>query len=118
MHFEPDSILRDLRERLRRIVFHWPRYPEVFVMIIGDFNICELQEGRFSVRNPTFTEGDAGKTALFRPFFSHLLLKLRNQTLQGRIPLLMVRDASYPELAERSSTCPWPRHVVFTATLM
>ena len=39
VHFEPDLILRDLRGRLRRIVFHWPRYPEGFRMIIGDFNI-------------------------------------------------------------------------------
>ena len=35
VHFEPDLILRDLRERLRRIAFHWPRYPEGFGMIIG-----------------------------------------------------------------------------------
>ena len=33
-------------------------------MLIGDFNSCELEEGRFSVRNQTFTEGDTGKTAL------------------------------------------------------
>ena len=42
-------------------------------MIIENFNICEPEEGRCSVRNQTFTEGDAGKTALFRTFFPHPL---------------------------------------------
>ena len=42
-------------------------------MIIGDFNICEPEEERFSVRNQPFAEGDAEKTALFRTFFSHAL---------------------------------------------
>ena len=61
VHFEPDLILRDLPERLRRVSPHWPRYPEAFGVIIGDFHICEPEEGRFSVGNQTFTEGDAGK---------------------------------------------------------
>ena len=42
--------------------------PKPFV-IIGDFNICELEEGRFNVRNQTFTEGDAGNTRLFQSYF-------------------------------------------------
>ena len=67
---ETDQVLRDLRER----PLHWPRYSEAFGAIIGDFNICEPEEGRFSVRNQTFTEGDTGKTALFRSFlFPHAL---------------------------------------------
>ena len=41
VHFEPDLVLRDLRQRLRRISLHWPRYPEAFGVIIGDFNVCE-----------------------------------------------------------------------------
>ena len=69
VHFEPDLTLRNLRERLRRIAFHWPRCPEGLGVIIRDFKICEPEEGRFSVRNQTFTEGDAGKTALFRTVF-------------------------------------------------
>ena len=69
VHFEPHFILRDLRERLRRIVFHWPRCPEGFGMIIGDFNIFDPEEGRFSLGNRTVTEGNAGKTALLRAFF-------------------------------------------------
>ena len=40
IHFEPDLILRNLRERLRRISLNWPRYAEDGV-IIGDFNICD-----------------------------------------------------------------------------
>ena len=73
VHFEPDLVLRDPRERLHRISLHWPRYPEALGEIIGDFNICEPEEGRFNVRNQTFTEGDTGKTALFRSFFPHAL---------------------------------------------
>ena len=73
VHFEPDLNLRNLRERLRRLVLHWPRYREGFGMIIGDFNMCEPEEGRFSVRNKSFTEGDAGKTALFRANFPQVL---------------------------------------------
>ena len=68
VHFELDLVLRDLRERRRRISDHWPRYPEAFV-IIGDLNICEFEEGSFKVRNQTFTEGDAVKTGLFRSYF-------------------------------------------------
>ena len=78
VHFEPDLALRDLRERLHRISLHWPRYPEALGVIIGEFNICEPEEGRFNVRNQTFAEGDAWKTALSDPFF-RMLLKLRNQ---------------------------------------
>ena len=35
VHFEPDFFLRNLRERLRRISLHWPRYLEGFGLIIG-----------------------------------------------------------------------------------
>ena len=118
VHFEPDLTLRNLRERLRRITFHWPRYREGVGMIIGDFNNCECEKGRFNVRNQTFTEGDAGKMAFSSARFSHTLLKLRNQTLQGRILLQTVRYALYPELTERSLMCPWLKRGTFTATLM
>ena len=69
VHFEPDLVLRDPRERLHRISILWPRYPESLGVIIGDFNVCEPEEGKFNVRNQTFTEGDTGKTALFRSCF-------------------------------------------------
>ena len=62
-HFEPDLVLRDLRERLRRISPHWHRYPEASGM-------CEPDEGRLNVRNQTFTEGGTVKTAIFPFFFS------------------------------------------------
>ena len=67
VHFEPDLVLGDLRARLRHISLHWPRFPETFGVIIGDLKLCEPEEGRFHVRYQTFTtEGDTGKTALFR----------------------------------------------------
>ena len=108
-HFEPDLILRNLRERLRRIAFHWPRYPEGFGMIIVDFN--SSGSGTKPSQKVMQENGSV-------PHLSHMLLKLRNQTLQGRIPPPMVRYAPYPELTERSSMCPWLRHVISTATLM
>ena len=73
VHFEPDMTLRGLRERLRFITPHWPLYPGALGVVIGDFGICELEEGRFNVWNQTFTEGDAGKTALFWSFVPHVL---------------------------------------------
>ena len=57
--------LRNLRERLRRIAIHRPRHPEGFGIIIGDFNICEPEGGRFNVMNHNFSEGDAGRNAKF-----------------------------------------------------
>ena len=64
VHFEPDLTLRSLRERLRLIFPHWPCNPGAFGVMAGDFNICELEQGRFNVWNQTFTDGDAGKTAV------------------------------------------------------
>ena len=60
-----------LRERLRLIIPHWPQYPKAISMIIGDFNICGPEEGRYNVWNQTFTEGDMGKAALFHSLFLH-----------------------------------------------
>ena len=70
MHFEP-FLCSSLRERLRRLSTHWPQYPEGFGIILGDFNICEPEEGRLNVTNQTFTDGDAGRTAPFRTFFPY-----------------------------------------------
>ena len=40
---------------------------------MGDFNICEPEEGRFNVWNETFTDGDTGKAASFHSLFPHVL---------------------------------------------
>ena len=55
VHFEPELTLRQLRERLRLISPHCPSYPNAVDIILGDFNICEPEEGRFNVWNQTFT---------------------------------------------------------------
>ena len=65
--------VRRLRERLRLLTLHWPSYPNAVGIILGDFNICEPEEGRFNVWNQTFTDGDTGKAALFHSFFPHVL---------------------------------------------
>ena len=51
VHFEPHLVMRYLRERLRRVSLHWPRNPEA-LGVIGDFNICEPEEGRFNGQEP------------------------------------------------------------------
>ena len=69
VHFEPELTLRQLRGRLRLIHPHWPAYPNGVGIILGDFNICDPEEGRFNVWNQTFTDG----TAVFHSFFPHVL---------------------------------------------
>ena len=72
VHFEPDPTLKSLREQLRLVTPHWPCCPGALGVTAGDFNICDPEEGRFNVWNQTLTNGDAGKTALFRSFFPHV----------------------------------------------
>ena len=70
VHFEQELTLRRLRERLRLITPHWPSCPNAVGIILGDFNFCVLEEGRFNVWNQTVTDGDPGKTAIFHSFSS------------------------------------------------
>ena len=48
------------------IFTHWPTYPDGLGVVIGNFNICEPEEGRFNVTNHTFSDGDPGRSATFR----------------------------------------------------
>ena len=73
VHFEPELTLRQLRGRLGLLHPHWPAYPNGVGIILGDLNICDPEEGRFNVWNQTFTDGDAGKTAVFHSFFPYVL---------------------------------------------
>ena len=70
VHFEPDLTLRSSRERLRLITPLWPQYPDAIGMIMGDFNICEPEEGRFNVWNQTFTDGDMEESCSVSFFIS------------------------------------------------
>ena len=71
VHLELELTLRQLRERLSLINPHCPSYPNAVGIILGDFNICEPEEGRFNVWNQAFIDGDPRKTALFHSFFPH-----------------------------------------------
>ena len=73
VHFEPELTLTQLRGRLRLIHPHWPAYPSGVGIILGEFNICDPEEGRFDVWNQSFTDGDPGKTAVFHSFFPYVL---------------------------------------------
>ena len=69
VHFELYLTLRQLRGRLGLIYPHWPAYPNGVGVIVGDFNICDPEEGRFNVWNQTFTDGDPGQIAVFHSLF-------------------------------------------------
>ena len=73
VHFEPELTIRQLRGRLGIIHPHRPAYSNGVWVILGDFNICDPEEGRFNVVNQSFTEGDPGKTAVFHSFFPYVL---------------------------------------------
>ena len=101
VHFEPVLTLRSLRERLRLITKHWPCYLGAFGVIIGDVNVCEPEDGRFSVWNQTFTDGDAVKTVLFRSFFLHVPeiaqpdFTRKDTTANGTIRILSRTDRAF-----------------------
>ena len=64
------TCLSAIRGRLRLIHPHWHAYPTGVGIVLGDFNICDPDEGRFHAWNQTFTDGDQGKTAGFHCFLS------------------------------------------------
>ena len=86
-------------------------------VMAGDFNICEPEQGRFNVWNQTFTDGDAGKTAVFLFFFSHVFeiaqpdFTRKDVTVNGVI-------RTCPELTGYLLIFLWLRHVIFSAILM
>ena len=103
VHFEPDLTLTHLGGRLRLIHPHWPSNPNGVVIILGDFNICDPEEGRFHVWNQTFTDGDARKTAVFHLFFPHFLeVAQPDYTRRESSALGIIRTLSriYPPMAE------------------
>ena len=85
VHFEPELTLRQLRDRLHLVNPHWPSYPNAVGIILGDFNNCDPEAGRFYVWNQTFTDGDPRKAAIFHSFF-HTSLRLLNLITQGGTP--------------------------------
>ena len=85
VRFEPELILRQLRGRLRLIHPHWPAYPNAVGIILGGFNVCDPEEGRFNVWKKTCTDGDPRKIAVFHSFF-HLSLKLLNLITREKTP--------------------------------
>ena len=58
-HFQPEGTLPEIRRRLRAEAASWPAYPDFVGCLLGDFNICDRDEGRLNSRNPTLSNGDA-----------------------------------------------------------
>ena len=106
--------MRHLRERLRLITPHWPSYP----IILGDFHICEPEEGRSNVWNQTFTDGDAGKTAMFSFLFFQMFSRLLNLVTQGGTPRPLRSYAFCQGLIASLLTSLWLRREMFTPTPM
>ena len=85
---------------------------------MGDFNICDPEEGRFNVWNQPFTDGDPGKTAVFHSFFPHVLevaqsdYTRRDSTALGAIRTLSRIDRIF------ISIYPWLNYEIPIATLM
>ena len=95
VHFEPELTLRQLRGILHLIHPHWPAYPNGVGILLGDFNICDPEEGRLNVWNQSFTDGDPGKTAVFHLFFSHVLeIALPDYTRRDSSALGSIRTLS------------------------
>ena len=86
VHFEPELTLRQLRERLRLITPHWLSCPNAVGIFLGDFNICDPEEGRFNVWNtrhsPMVTRE---RLPCSTPFF-HTSLRFLNLTTRGGSP--------------------------------
>ena len=84
VHLELELFLRSLRERLRLITPHWPQYPNAIGIVMGDFNICQPEEGSmFGIRlSPTVTRE---RLPYFIPYFL-VFLKLLDLTTLGEIP--------------------------------
>ena len=69
VHFEPDLLVRDLRERLRLISNQRPRSPEAFGVLIGDLNLCDPEEGKFNINKPSLCWGRCGQDGTFLILF-------------------------------------------------
>ena len=117
VHLEPELNLRQLRGRLGLIHPHWPAYPSGVGVILGDFNICDPEEGRFNVWNQTFTHGDPGKTAVFHSFF-HTSLRLPNLTTQEETLQPLATYALFQGSIGYLSIYSYLKHVISIAPLM
>ena len=116
VHFEPEPTLRQLRGRL--VLFtHTGLHIPVVWFFLGDFNICDLEEGRFNVWNQTFTDGDPGKTAVFHSFFPYVLeVAQSDYTRRDATALGVIRTLS--RIDRILSIYLWLRHVISIALLM
>ena len=92
--------------------------PRAFGVVVGDFNICEPEGGRFNVTNQTFTEGDAGKTALFRTFSPYALeiaqpeFTRKDAAADGAIRTLSRIDRAFINVpTAEARDCHWYSHV-------
>ena len=118
VHFEPDLTLWGAFVNDYALFFHIGLVTlEHLVLWLENVNICEPEQGRFNVLNQTFMDGDAGKTAVFSCFFSHVFeiaqldFTRKDVTVNGVI-------RTCPELTGYLLIFLWLRHVIFIGILM
>ena len=87
--------------------------------LLGDFNICDPEEGRFNVWNQSFTNGEPTKTAVFHSFFFPHVLEVarsdytrRDSTALGVTRTLSRIDRIFINLLSWMS-----KHAVFCSPL-
>ena len=112
VHFEPVLTLRQLRDTFRFSHRHWLAYPNGVGITLGDFNICDPEEGRFNVWNQTFTDGDPRKTAV------HVLeIAPPDHTRRDATALGIIRTLSRIDRIFLSIYL-WRKHEIFIVSLM
>ena len=72
VHSEPELTLRQLRGRLHLIHPHWLSFPKGVDILLGDFNICDPEEGRFHVWKPDIHRWRPEKDCNVSFFFPHV----------------------------------------------
>ena len=109
VHFKPEFTLRQLRDRLHFIHPHWPSYLNGVVIILGDFNICDPEEGH----SPMAIRGRL--LCSTRSF--HMSLRLVNLITRGGTPQFWGSYAFCQGLIVFLSIWLWPKHLIFTVPL-
>ena len=81
-------------------------------LFLGDFNICDPEEGRFNVWNQTFIDGDPRKTAVHVLEIAQPDYTRRDATALGIIRTLSRIDRIF------LSIYLWRKHEIFIVSLM
>ena len=109
VHFEPESTLRQLRDRLHLVHPHWPSYSNGVGVILGDVNICDPE--------PDIHRWWPEKDCHVPLIFPHVLdMAQPDYTRRDSTALGIIRTCR--ELIVFFSIYLWLKHVMFTVPLV